>query len=202
MKKYIFINFLFILSLTGFTQQETTPHKFSNTFSLADNNFHYTPYGLLYYNLYTGNEAGLFDLSVKYKNYLIEEYDENRVLNSGNFLTCLQSWICSSVIFPDDNLGCYLTFGMLCLEQFSELSDASLSNPDLQSAYGINYGLISKEESSSKNLLFYEQPVFDISTLHKDEVIQELLKQLKLQEFDFSGVIQDFYRPSTMPGID
>ncbi len=124
---------------------------------------------------------------------------ENRVLISQNFVTCLQSWICSSILFPDDNLGYYLTFGRLCLDQFPELVDALQSNPNMQSSYGIKYRLTGHEESPSKNLLQYEKPVFDISTLHKDEVIQELLKQLRLQEFDFSGVIQDFYRPSIMP---
>jgi len=202
MSKYFIIFTLIFITLTGFTQPDTNPRIFSNTFSLTDNSFQYTPYGLLYYSLYTGNEVSLVDLSGNYQYYLIEDYDENKILNSGNFLTCLQSWICSSVLFSDNDLGCYLTFGMLCLEQFPEISVPSPSNSDLHLAYGIGYRLISNEESSSKNLLLYEQPVFDISTLHKDEVIQELLKQLRLQEFDFSGVIQDFYRPGTMPGID
>jgi len=186
MNKYFLVCILVLLSLTGFTQSATYPSFSANTLSMNDCNSQYTPYGLLFYTIHTGNTINCTFLSGEY---------------NSNFITCLQSWMCSSILF-EDNPGYYLTFGRLCLEQSSELTDPSHSNSDLKSSYGIKYGLTDNEENPSKNLLHYEKPVFDISTLHKDEVIQELLKQLRLQEFDFSGVIQEFYRPSRMPGID
>jgi len=189
MSKYFLVYVLLFLPLTGFTQPETYPY--------------YSAYDTFYqYNiLHQGSETNWLYLSGKNKSYLTNENGENKELIAQDFVTCLQSWMCSSVLFSDDNLSCYLNFGRLCLEQSSELTDPSQSNSNLQSSYGIQLRLTSNEKSQSENLLHYEKPVFDISTLHKDEVLQELLKQLRLQEFDFSGVIQEFYRPSTMHGF-
>lgn len=190
MKKNTIVYILVLLSTTGFTQTETYPCL--STFDTLYQS----------YTLYTSRETNWQSLSDKNGSLFTKEFAENKVIISQHFMTCLQSWICSSILFPDDNLGYYLTFGRLCLDQFPELVDPLQSRFDLQSSYGIKYRLTGNEDSPSKNLLHYEKPVFDISILHKDEVIEELLKQLRLQEYDFSGLVQDFYRPSTMPGID
>jgi len=206
MSKYFLIYVLILLSPSGFTQTEIYPFSSTleiyNSFSLTDSNSLYSQYGIHYYLLYTTRETNWPSLTGKYNWYLLDDHTENKVLISRNYITCRKSWRRNSITFPDDNFGYHPLFGKICSKPFPKSTNLFQSNSNMQSSYGIKLGLTSNEKSPSENLLYYEKPVFDISTLHKDEVVEEILKLIRRQDFDFSGVIQDFYRPGTMPGID
>jgi hypothetical protein len=203
MNKYLLIFIPILLSSAGFTQTDNNP-CFSAletyiSYNLTGDYSQNPPYGLQYYTFFTGNDVSWQSPSGDYQFILGQGHAENTVLISRDFVSCLQSLICNCALLPDDYADFYITVSKLCLEHLHALPNPSQLNSNSQSMYGIKNRLLKNEDSPSSNLMHYDKPAFDVSTLHKDEVIKELIKQLRLQEFDFSGVIQEFYKPSIPP---
>lgn len=84
---------------------------------------------------------------------------------------------------------------MHCTQE--ELDHFGLQADDcLAVKYGISPDLASGVADSQQSLLSYQQPMINASWLHKNELIEGIQKQLRREEWDFSGVIEGaFMRP-------
>ena len=68
-----------------------------------------------------------------------------------------------------------------------------LEEPYLADRYGISSGLSTDPQPTPMSLLTQEQPMFNAASLHREEVVEDILKWIRKQEFDFSGVIEELY---------
>ena len=68
-----------------------------------------------------------------------------------------------------------------------------LEEPYLADRYGISSGLSTDPQPTPTPLLTQEQPMFNTASLHREEVVEDILKWIRKQEFDFSGVIEELY---------
>ena len=203
MGKYIFIFILVLLSQFGITQLVITPSfttlNIYNPYSLNNSSSNRLSSGIHYSLLNNVSKNELPPLSGQYrKNPAKEQFAEQDIITM-NFNTFLQSW--SDILisyfevihsYQQNNCGIYLI-------TFPKSPAAFQSNSCLLSLYGINQRLSDSEITSSQDMLHYEEPVFKASTLHREKVISDIIKQLRRQEYDFSGLIQEIYHPSTLP---
>lgn len=63
----------------------------------------------------------------------------------------------------------------------------------LAEKYDIVPGLASAPRTTPRTLITIEQPVFNTASLHREEVVEDILKWIRKQEWDFSGVIEELY---------
>ena len=67
--------------------------------------------------------------------------------------------------------------------------------------FGIAPGLSDQPEERPHSILAYQQPVFSASSLHKEQVTKDILKQLRREEWDFSGAVEGMLmRPPNFGG--
>jgi len=135
-------------------------------------------------------------LSGKCTNHFDKGQFAKQEIISHNFIAFPQSWSHAPISYPEIGYGYQQTYYRLCSMTFSKSPPSFQSISCLLSLYGINQRLSDSEINSSQNLLHYEEPVFKASTLYREKVISDIIKQLRRQEYDFSGLIQEIYRPS------
>jgi hypothetical protein len=200
MNKYILVFVMIFAMHSGFAQTEQYPSfmvlknlsPFSPTYSVTDHSL----CGIRYNLLNKDGKSIKPSLSEKCTNHFDKSQFANLELISLNFIVFLQSWSRTPISFPAIGCGYQQTYYRLRSTTFSNSPLSFQSNSCLLSLYGINQRLSDGEITSSQDMLHYEEPVFKASTLYREKVISDIIKQLRRQEYDFSGLIQEIYRPS------
>ena len=200
MNKYILVFVVIFATHNGFAQPEQYPFlmvmknlsPFSPTYSVTDHSL----CGIQYNLINTDGKSIKPSLSEKYANHFAKGQFTKQELISLSFIIFRQTWSRNLISNWNKCPGYNQTYCLTHTMSFTNLSDASQSISCLLSLYGINQRLSDSEINSSQDLLRYEEPVFKASTLYREKVISDILKQLRRQEYDFSGLIQEIYRPS------
>ena len=200
MNKYILVFVVIFAMHNGFAQPEQYPclmvmknlSPFSPTYNVTDHSL----CGIQYNLINTDGKSIKPSLSEKYANHFAKGQFTKQELISLSFIIFRQTWSCNLISIWNKCPGYNQTYCLTHTMSITNLSGASQSYFCLLSLYGINQRLSDSEINSSQDLLRYEEPVFKASTLHRERVISDILKQLRRQEYDFSGLIQEIYRPS------
>jgi hypothetical protein len=203
MNKYILVFVVILLTKFGFTQSEKYTYfialnpliPFSPINCVRDHSL----CGIQYSLINIEGESIRPYLFERCTNYfardhlaLLEQYSHYSIFFWKAFNCKLFSYWNNFPVYDQTNR-------LLNFRESTNLSGAFQSNSSVLSLYGINEGLSAREINSSQDLLRYEKPVFNASSLHKEKVIGDLMKQLKRNEYDFSGILQEIIRPSTLP---
>ena len=200
MNKCILVFIVIFATHSGFAQSEKysyymvlrASNPFSPTYSVTDHSLCGIQYNLL-------NKDGKSikpSLLEKCSNHFAKGQFTKQELISLSFIIFRQTWSRNLISNWNKCPGYNQTYCLTHTMSITNLSGASQSYFCRLSLYGINQRLSDSEINSSQDLLRYEKPVFDASSLHREKVIHDIMKQLKRNENDFSGLIQEIYRPS------
>jgi len=203
MNKYILVFVVIFATHSGFTQSEKytcymvlrASSPFSPTYNVTDHSL----CGIQYNFLNKDGKNIKPSLMDKCANHFSRGQFAKQELFSLSLIISWQALHRNLILYCNISPGYNQTYSLIHSIKFTNLSGAFHSNPCLLSVYGINEGLSAREINSSQDLLRYEKPVFNASSLHKEKVISDLMKQLKRNEYDFSGLLQEIIRPSTLP---